>query len=225
MRLATIVVLAGLFVSVSSKLEAAPITLRSTLNSMLGAGAVNENFETYAISSGFALLGGSTDSTSTENGQGPGLVVPGIVLSTTTGNVIWQANGFYSMPTKTIGTDVSGDLTVDFTTSVNAFGVDLLNYGGYPSTYNVTIFGADDTTVLASGLGLSFPSAVTPQFFGFENAGGIGSFRVDRLTGFGPVIDNLEFGSAKVPEPGSLVLVLTGLAAMVRRARRPRQAD
>ena len=206
-------------VALPSLLEAGPVTLRSTLDAMLSAGAVNENFESYVIASGTAPLGASFDSTSTPNGQGPGLIVPNVTLSTTVGSVIWQSAGFFSLPTKTIGTDVSQNLSTDFTGSVNAFGVDLLNYGGFPAVYNVTIFGVDDVTVIGSIPGISFPSPVTSTFVGFHDAAGIGSFRIDVPTGFGPVIDNLEFGVA-APEPGLLMLLGTGVVAVARRVRR-----
>jgi hypothetical protein len=220
MRLTAKVLLAVLgTIALPSFVEAGPIALRSTLDAMLGGGAVNEDFEAYPVGSSYAVLGPSFDSTSTPNGQGPGLIVPGVVLSTNVGNVIWQAAGFFGLPTKTIGSDVSQNVRTDFTGNVNAFGVDLLNYEGFGAVYNVTIFGVDDSTVIGTIPGIVFPSAVTSNFVGFYDAGGIGSFRVDVPTGFGPVIDNLEFGVA-APEPGSLLLLGTGVLAVARRVRR-----
>jgi len=217
------VILVGIITVAVPRAEAAPIASRAALDAFLGSSAIDEDFETYAIATNFAPVGATVDSTTVVNGQGPNLVVDGVALSTSSGNIIWQANNYFNIPTKTIGTDVSTDLTVNFTTPVSAFGVDLLNYELFPSTYNVTVYGADDATVIGSLLGIAFPSAVTPRFFGFENASGIGGFRVDQTAGFGPVIDNLEFGA--VPEPGSMLLLGTGLAAVARRVRRQRRAN
>jgi hypothetical protein len=199
--------------AVSSSAWAGPVATRAALDAMLGAGATNENFESYPVASGGLVgVGASLSSTSTPNGQGPGLIAAGVTISTSSGSVTWQGDNFYGLPSKTMGTDVSFDITIDFTAFADAVGVDLLNYGGYPSTYDVTVFALDDTTVLQQFTGYTFPSAVTPLFFGFENAGGIGSLRIDRTSGFGPVIDNLTFGT--VPEPASIALVAMSLLAL-----------
>ncbi len=175
---------------------AVPIATRGALDGMLGVGAMSEAFENYTIANGtLGSIGASLSSTSTPNGQGPGLIARGLDITTTSGALVWQGNALFNLPTKTLGTDPSTDVTINFTTFVTAAGLDVMNYGGFPSINNVTFFGLDDTTVIGTFPGLSFPSAVTPMFVGFESAAGIGSIRVETVSGFGPVIDNLEFGT------------------------------
>jgi len=175
---------------------AGPIATRSALDGMLGVGAMGETFESYSVAPGaLDVLGSSLSSTTVVNGQGPGLIARGFDITTTTGSLVWQGDTAFNLPTKTFGSQVSFDVTIDFTTFVSAAGLDVMNYGGFPAVNSVTFFGLDDTTVIGTFPGLSFPSAVTPQFVGFANAAGIGSIRVNTDSGFGPVIDNLEFGT------------------------------
>ncbi len=148
--------------------------------------------------------------------------MPGLRVSTSSGSLVWQGNGFYSLPSQTMGTNPAFDLLFDFLVPVHAFGMDLLNYGGFPATSQVTVFGSDDVTVLAVVGGLSFPSAVTPLFFGYESGGGIGSVRVNQVVGFGPVVDNVTFGA--VPEPASVTLLSLGLAGIALRTWRRKRA-
>ncbi len=196
---------------------AGPVISRAALDAMLGVGASKETFESYPVAAGSNVgVGTSLSSTSTPNGQSAGLIAPGVTLSTSNGVVLWQGANYFKLPTKTIGANIGTDIIIDFTVFTNAVGLDLLNYGGYAATYDVTAFGLDDTTILQSFTGINFPKAVTPTFFGFEHAAGVGRVSVVAVAGFGPVIDNLTFGT--VPEPASLALV--GLSLLVLRVTR-----
>ena len=99
---------------------------------------------------------------------------------------------------------------------MTAAGLDLLAYGGYPENSTVTVYGTDDTTVLAT-LGPIFGSGNTPiqpGFAGYYAPEGIGELLVSvGPTDFGPVIDNLEFG--QVPEPSTIFLFVAGLSLLI----------
>ena len=201
----------------SSAAWAGPVATRAVLDAMIEVGASKETFESYPVAAAsFVTVGSSLSSTSTPNGQSAGLIAPGVTLSTSNGDVLWQGANYFNLPTKTIGATPGTDIIIDFTVFTNAVGVDLLNYGGYRATYDVTVFGLDDTTTLQSFTGINFPEAATPTFFGFEHAAGVGRLSVVAVAGFGPVIDNLTFGT--VPEPASLALV--GLSLLVLRVTR-----
>jgi PEP-CTERM motif len=219
-RALSLVMGVGMVLCTASAASASPIANWAALNALLGGFAVTENFEAFAVASGTgAFVGGVLDATSTPGGQGPGLIVPNLQVSTSFGDLFWQGAGFFSLPTQTMGAQPARDLTFDFLGAMAAFGMDLLNYGGFPATYQVTVYGSDDATILSVST-VSFPSAVTPTFFGFEFAGGIGRVRVDALQGFGPVADNVTFGA--VPEPASMTLLASGLAGLAARGWRKR---
>jgi hypothetical protein len=215
----------AVLLAATTRAEAGAIVAdRTALNALLGASAVNENFEAFRVADGTEQgVGTSLDSTSVVSGQGPGLVVPGFELvDIAAGSQLeWQGNNYFNLPTKTIGTSTSLGLVVRFTGFVTAVGMDVLAYGGYPNHTTVTVFATDDTTVLDT-IGPIFGSGntpIVPGFAGYFDADGIGQLLVTIPQGeFGPVIDNLEFGH--VPEPGTFALVGLALAGMGLAKRR-----
>jgi len=138
----------------------------------------------------------------------------------------WSGPGYFGAPSKEL-LAFPDNLLVDFTTSVNAFGVDLREFQSFQSAAVITVYGTDDTTVLGT-FNLVLLTGGTPLFWGFHDAGGIGSVLLDNTTRtWSPIIDNLEFGqaqSAPVPEPASLTLLGLGLAGMAGRRWRQRKA-
>jgi hypothetical protein len=85
----------------------------------------------------------------------------------------------------------------------------------------VTIYAADDTTVLNTFTGIAI--AHPPIFFGYQDSSGIGRVVFASGGAWSPLIDNLTF--SPVPEPSTLGLLAAGLAALVGAARRRRRAD
>ena len=131
--------------------------------------------------------------------------------------LVWNGDQLMGLVTKTLGGQ-GPVLSIDFTTPTTAFGVDLETYDGFPNTVTVTVFAADDTTVLGTAPGISLADS-NPVFVGFEDPNGIGLVLISS-TGqpFSAVIDNLTFGA--VPEPTSwaaLTLGVAGLAGLHRR--------
>lgn len=169
------------WLAMAAPTRAAVVLDRATLNSIVGGLAISENFEAYQIAAGGALafngVNALTSATILTSGtaQGPGLVMPGVSFSGL--NVQWNAQAYYGAPSREILFN-SNSLTIDFSTPATAFGLDLRNFSGYSSTVSVTVLAANGTTVLYSGSGLNLSG--TAQFFGFEDAGGIG--RVTLIT-------------------------------------------
>ena len=192
---------------------------RSTLNTLLGASAVTEGFENYTIGSGNAdSIGTNLDSTTVVNGQGPGLVVPGVDFSSSSMQL--DGAGYFGAPSNEL---LSNDTTLDITfgSPQDAFGVDLRDFNGYSLTGTVTIYATDDSTVLDTYSGISVTS--TPAFFGYENTNGIGKVSLSSSGGWSPIIDNVEFGQASAaPEPATITMFLAGLglAAFARKRRK-----
>jgi hypothetical protein len=207
--------------------QGAPIATRAALNSLLGGGGITEGFEAYSLGANSNDPVGSVyNASSTPNGQGPGLVVPGISFSRPGNNLIIMGTTSFGGNSQRLiwDSNTSNPITFDFLASTTAFGVDLLTIGGTTGPTTVTVFGSDDSTVLATfpGVGLN-SNPQTPVFFGYEDANGIGSIRFS-LTAGGPAFDNVTFGiAAALPEPASLalwsILGLTGGIGAWRRRR------
>lgn len=195
--------------------DAVPIADRATLNAILGGSAVTENFESFNIGGGSAvnLDVATLDSTTIANGQGPGLVVGGVQFVSSI-RLQWNGQGWFGQPSKDFLSN-SGDSTliIDFITPTNAFGVDLLAFTGFPDTAGVNLYASDDITLLASSSGISLPGA-SGVFYGFSDVGGIGKAVLTGSYSWSPIIDDLTFGSAAVPEPSTLLLLGSGLVGL-----------
>ena len=166
-----------------------------------------ETFEAFNIANGTAIRVDCPvlDSSAICNGQGPGLVLPGVsYVFTTSGQ--WDGAGYFGSTSKEI---LSSDspFTINFTPAVTIFGVNLRAYTGYPATATVTVYGPDDTTVIGTLSNVYLGSAGVALRVGWQNSTGIGKV-VLAQTGqlFSPIIDDLEFGAATATltlSPGS----------------------
>ena len=224
MRISAVTVFGTLAILAATSAQAGPIASRPALVALLGGPGTLETFENFSVGpSSFAFVDcDPISSTAICNGQGPGLVVPGLEI---TGKPAWQGVGYFGLPSKTLGDTKSSD-QFRFTIPVTAFGADLFAYTGFPSSNAaITIYGLDFTTVIGSLSGLSLSTSGT--FVGWTDVSGIGAFSTQyngSLSGYMAVTDNLEFGNiAGVPEPESIALFFTGLAGLAA-ARRRRKA-
>jgi hypothetical protein len=192
---------------------------RSTINSILaGYGPLTENFEAIGLPPGVGQIGPSVlNSTTPFDGFGTGLVVPGVTFTSLGGDLQWNSQGYYGQPSMDIN-GTGATLEIDFSTPTPAIGVDLLVFAGFGDNANVSVYGADDTTLLAtvSGIALSDPSS--PVFFGYQDAGGIGKVQIQGVSrGWSPLIDNVTF--APVPEPSVLALAGVALGVFFMKSR------
>jgi len=202
--------------------EAALITTRPQLEAMLGGAGATEDFEAYLIAGGSSVdIGNVYDATSTPNGQGPSLVVPGVRFTRPSQNLKILGTTAFGGNSQRLAWDLSvgGPITINFLDPTNAFGVDLLSLFNLTGPTTVTIFAPDDTTLIDT-----FPSIFLntnpqiPTFFGYQHDVGIGRATFSLGSG-GPNFDNVTFGLV-IPEPATSALGLLGLGGVLLRRRR-----
>lgn len=212
---------------------AGPVGTRIALQTLLGGPGTLEDFEAFSIAPGGSATMSCVvlDALAICNGQGPGLVVPGVAFSFGTGGGQWNAPAYFGSTSKEIlsGSPAGQPLVIDFTTSVNAFGVDLRAFTGFADTATMTIFATDDVTPIGTIPGIALPGSGALVFAGWEDVGGIGMVTLtESLNSWSPIIDNLEFGMMTVvPEPSTpalACLIAVGTVATIRgrRSRRRR---
>lgn len=224
-----VLIIGGL--ALASVVEASPISSRAALQAMLGGPGTLETFESYTILAGADVLDcGSLNSGAVCNGQGPGLVGPGLNFTWGSGTGQWDSAGYFAAPSKEILSGSGQPLGIDFGVSVDAFGVDLRAFSGYGDTATMTVFGTDDTTVVGLNV-FSLPSSGVPIFAGWDNISGIGRVTLTQSDHvWSPIIDNLEFGTssgtpAPVPEPSTILLLASGLAGIIGYGWRRKKAE
>ena len=192
---------------------------RGTLERLLGDSAVNEHFEMFPVDpfGAMPLDAKRLDAETVTNGHGPGLVVPGIAIEGP-GGLQWNGRGYFGQPSRTLSG--GSTLDIDFTSPVVAFGLDLLVFSRFPDIAQVSVFGADDRTLLGT-FGVLVLDPSFEVFFGFFNEAGIGRVSLaGTAQSWSPVIDDLTFGTSTVPEPAIPILLLMAAAAAARRRRR-----
>ena len=204
----------------ASPAQAGSVASRVALQTFLGGAGTLESFEGYSIgvSTSGSLSCNPLTSTAICNTQGPGLVVAGISISQS-GFVVWNGTGYFGAPSRTIrgynGSTTGGLLDIAFTNGQRAVGMDLAEISGFPDIATIAFYGPDQTTLLGTIASLALPSSGSVVFAGWEDAGGIGRMT---LTGasweWGPLLDDLEFGTVAAPEPASLALLAGGVALL-----------
>jgi hypothetical protein len=234
MKIGKLLLLAVLVCIASSTSAQSVIANRTALDVLLGGNRADESFETLPIQ-GAGAAGGSglLSSTNDWDGAGFNLVVPGITLESTGsgGNytIWWNGTGFRGLSTKTIAADVG--LRLDFWNPTEAFGIDLHDYPTFRTIglAGITVYGADDLTVIYQDNAFDITDPANGTFFGFQNGSGIGAVLFNVTVpgpnfddNNSPVIDNLAFSTVAVPEPTTLSLAIIATAALllVRRHRK-----
>ena len=207
----------------ASKAAAARLATRAEVLSVLGAAARLEDFERFPADTatyyGFPSVLDST--TVRTQGQGPGLVRPGLTFRTEVSNLVWQGrNTAASFGSRVLaaagGYPPSTALNIDLAPAARAVGVDVNPW--QPQLVDVEVFGTDDTTLLDT---VHLDATSGTAFFGYFDARGIGRVRIVQSAGeegMNPLaIDNLV-----VPEPGGAALLITLAAAWLLPGRRRR---
>lgn len=186
-------------------LFAAVISSRFILAAQLGQAAVIEDFESYIFPDEAAIrVGVMVDEDSIIEGQGPGLVKPGVRFIApdaefaTWRGLQWDRQFSYGLTSAAMVTD--GLLVADFTVPVTHVGFDMFWFNiGTPLTTpsTVQIYATDDTTLLYS-TNIFEPFAPDFHFFGYSDTRGIGKIVLFRdeapFISVSPIIDNLIFG-------------------------------
>jgi hypothetical protein len=180
------------------------IESRSDLLTQLGAAAVTEDFEAYIFPDYSARrVGTQVDAASVIDGQGPGLVKPGVrfIQQPAGEGLQWDRQFEYGTTSAAMVSD--DKLIVDFTVPVSHVGFDMFWFNvGYPlaDPSTVQVYAANDVTLLYT-TNIAEPFAPDSYFFGYADSGnGIGRIVLFRDEGEGflgvsPMIDNLTFGA------------------------------
>jgi len=132
-----------------------------------------ETLEAFSVADGGSNLDCTVlNSTTTCNGQGPGLVVAGVDFIFSSGGQ-WNGAHYFGSPSKEISSN-GRPLTIDFSTPVTIFGLDLRAYAGYSATATVTIYGLDDTTIIGTLSPVYLSGTGGPIRVGWQDDAGIG---------------------------------------------------
>jgi hypothetical protein len=103
----------------------------------------------FADTQTFNAYGAATDPGKAAMNVGTSVAFPGFTLSTSGFSLQLDPPGYFGAPNyEMLGNQ--GDLTIDFTVPQNSFAISLRDFAGFGGLDMITVFAADDTTVLAT---------------------------------------------------------------------------
>ena len=201
--------------------HAGTVASRADLQTAIGGVGTVETFQSLGSSTfGFGCTGNALSASASCGVPTSGLQ-SGVAFTSSAFQL--DGPGYYGSPSTELLSN-SGVLGINFAGSVNAVGLDLRAFSGYGANATITVFGADDATVLATISNFNLGASGAPVFFGYESTAGIGSLSLSQGSySWSPLVDNVEWGNttSAVPEPTSIALIglSLGLFAMTRRKR------
>ena len=184
---------------INAPAAAGPINDRATLDALLGANQIFEDFESFDIGFGGAVNLDVTvlDENAIANGQGPGLVESGATyIDPASVQLQWNGDGYFGLQTKTLlSNGGAGAIEIEYTTVVQAAGFDLRAFQGFG--YSGTVEFYDTGNNLLGSVPVTLSSGGTENVFaGWEDAGGIGRVVVRSSNyAWSPLIDNHGYGA------------------------------
>ena len=182
----------------SSAAFAQQIPNRATLDGLLGADQILEDFETFNVANNtpMNLTVYVLDSTTVANGQGPGLVEPGVTyIDPSSDKLQWNGDGYFQLATKTLlANGDQGRIDITYQPPVQAMGVDVANYEGFGFSGTATVFDTSGSAVGSVAFTLD-GSAGQRVFVGWLHTMGIGRVSVHSPDYFwSPLIDDHGYG-------------------------------
>ena len=154
-----------------------------------------ETFEAFPIAPGTAanINCPVLNATAICSSEGPGLVVSGVNFVFDGWGAQWDGAGYYGAPSREF-VAIRKPLTVDFTTPVTVFGIQLRALARYGATASMTVYGLDDSTVIGTLSGIELSTRGVPRLVAWQDQGGIGKVVLSQFDQpSSPVIDNLNF--------------------------------
>ncbi len=198
-RANTILSVFGVLIGIQAA-TAQQIPDRATLDGILGGNQVLEDFETYDVDDGLwaDLNIDWLDETTVVNGQGPGLVQPGVwYMAGSLGDFQWNGDSYYEVETKTLQANQyyqDIDITIFYPDIVQAMGIDLREMQAFPDSGTVEVYDYNDE--LISTTVFSFDTGGAENvFFGWRHDEGIWRVVIKNdWYSWSPMIDNHGYG-------------------------------